>query len=110
MIRRPTKSTRTDTLFPTRRSSDLLQRAGGGNANRWGRSGRVRQGPAPPPATAGEGWEGVPTVRADLEDTPPQPVRPASTAGVRSLAREPMVRKRAASPPAFAGEGAKARG
>src|SRR3546814_350173 len=38
---------------------------------------------------------------------PPKPVRPASTAGGRSLAREPMVRKRAASPPAFAGEGAR---
>src|SRR3546814_4256059 len=35
---------------------------------------------APPPATAGGGWEGVPTVRADPKDTPPQPVRPASTA------------------------------
>src|SRR3546814_19962800 len=39
-------------------------------------------------------------------DTPPQPVRPASTAGGRSLAREPMVRKRAASPPPFPGGGA----
>src|SRR3546814_3696921 len=53
---------------------------------------------------------GVAMVRADPKGTPPQPVRPASTAGVRSLAREPMVRKRAASPPAFAGEGAEARG
>src|SRR3546814_5442874 len=65
---------------------------------------------APPPAKAGGGWEGVLTARTDPKGTPPQPVRPASTAGVRSLAREPMVRKRAASPPAFAGEGAKARG
>src|SRR3546814_1008610 len=64
----------------------------------------------PPPAKAGGGWEGVLTVRADLEDPPPQPVRPASTAGVRSSAREPVARKRAPSPPAFAGEGAKARG
>src|SRR3546814_1027159 len=53
---------------------------------------------------------GVAMVRADPKGTPPQPVRPASTAGVRSLAREPLVRKRAASPPAFAGEGAEARG
>src|SRR3546814_2367246 len=53
---------------------------------------------------------GVAMVRADPKGTPPQPVRPASTAGVRSLAREPMVRERAASPPAFAGEGAEARG
>src|SRR5690606_9820394 len=28
---------------------------------------------APPPAKAGGGWEGVPTVRADPEDTPPGP-------------------------------------
>src|SRR3546814_7472591 len=28
MIRRPPRSTRTDTLFPTRRSSDLLREAG----------------------------------------------------------------------------------
>src|SRR3546814_18275193 len=41
-----------------------------------------------------------------LKDIPPQPVRPASTAGVRSSAREPMARKRTSSPPAFAGEGA----
>src|SRR3546814_3051778 len=41
---------------------------------------------APPPATAGGGWEGVPTVRVDPKDTPPQPS------------------------PAFAGEGAEARG
>src|SRR3546814_16457363 len=61
---------------------------------------------APPPATAGGGREGVVTARADPEGTPPQPLRPASTAGVRSSAREPMVRKRTASPPAFAGEGA----
>src|SRR3546814_15527952 len=59
---------------------------------------------------SGGGWEGGLTGRADLEDTPPQPVRPASTAGVRSSAREPVARKRAPSPPAFAGEGAKARG
>src|SRR3546814_7957063 len=51
---------------------------------------------APPPAKAGGGWEGVLTARTDPKGTPPQPVRPASTAGVRSLAREPMVRKRAA--------------
>src|SRR3546814_1096278 len=38
---------------------------------------------APPPEKTGGGWEGVPAVRADLEDTPPQPS------------------------PAFAGEGAK---
>src|SRR3546814_1950950 len=41
---------------------------------------------APPPAKAGGGWEGVPTVRADPKGTPPQPS------------------------PAFAGEGAEARG
>src|SRR3546814_13704724 len=46
---------------------------------------------APPPAKAGGGWEGVLTARTDPKGTPPQPVRPASTAGVRSLAREPMV-------------------
>src|SRR5690606_7962973 len=34
----------------------------------------------PPPATAGGGWEGVPTVRTDPQGTPPQPVRPSSTA------------------------------
>src|SRR3546814_3078066 len=33
----------------------------------------MRSGFAPPPAKAGGGWEGVPTVRADLKDTPPQP-------------------------------------
>src|SRR3546814_7202904 len=65
---------------------------------------------APPPAKAGGGWEGVLMARTDPKGTPPQPVRPDSTAGVRSLAREQMVRKRAASPTAFAGEGAKARG
>src|SRR5690606_13359560 len=63
---------------------------------------------APPPAAAGGGWEGVPTARADPDDTPPQPVRPASTADGRSAMREPMARKRIATPPAFAGEGAKA--
>src|SRR3546814_12899687 len=62
---------------------------------------------APPPAKAGGGWEGVPTVCDDPNGTPPQPVRPASTAGVRSSAREPVARKRVSSPPAFAGEGAK---
>src|SRR3546814_2683115 len=41
---------------------------------------------APPPAKAGGGWEGVPTVRADPKGTPPRPS------------------------PAFAGEGARARG
>src|SRR3546814_13819339 len=41
---------------------------------------------APPPAKAGGGWEGVLTVRAESNDTPPQPS------------------------PAFAGEGARARG
>src|SRR3546814_1652318 len=61
---------------------------------------------APPPAKAGGGWEGVPTVRADPEDTPPQPVRPSSIARWRSSGREPMARKRPSSPPAFAGEGA----
>src|SRR3546814_20075202 len=61
---------------------------------------------APPPAKAGGGWEGVPTVRADPEDTPPQPVRPSSIARWRSSGREPMARKRHSSPPAFAGEGA----
>src|SRR3546814_13199379 len=60
-----------------------------------------------PPATAGGGWEGVPTVRADSKDTPPQPVRPSSTARWRSSGREPMARKRPSLPPAFAGEGAK---
>src|SRR5690606_26209825 len=60
---------------------------------------------APPPATAGGGWEGVATVRTDSKDTPPRPVRPASAAGCRSAMREPVARKRIATPPAFAGEG-----
>src|SRR3546814_15714482 len=37
------------------------------------RTGFNRELLAPPPAKAGGGWEGVPTVRADPENTPPQP-------------------------------------
>src|SRR3546814_1710680 len=49
------------------------------------------------------------TVRGEPKGTPPQPVRPASTAGVRSSARETVDSKRTSSPPAFAGEGTRAR-
>src|SRR3546814_14770912 len=97
MIRRPPRSTRTDTLFPYTTLFRSLPRS-------WERL--QPRALAPPPATAGGGREGVVTARADPEGTPPQPLPPASTAGVRSSAREPMVRKRTASPPAFAGEGA----
>src|SRR3546814_20894364 len=37
------------------------------------RSGGSRELLAPPPATAGGGWEGVLTVRVDPKDTTPQP-------------------------------------
>src|SRR3546814_20100 len=114
MIRRPPRSTRTDTLFPYTtlfRSAQEPEALGGEifAARTPAQCRRSAFALAPPPATAGGGWEWVLTVRADPKDTPPQPVRPASTAGVRSLAREPMVRKRAASPPAFAGEGARSK-
>src|SRR3546814_300613 len=65
---------------------------------------------APPPAKAGGGWEGVPTVRADPKGTPPRPVRPSGAAAGRSSGCGPMARKQPSSPPAFAGEGARARG
>src|SRR3546814_20597155 len=41
MLRRPPRSTRTDTLFPTRRSSDLVIAAA--NLARGGAPGRARQ-------------------------------------------------------------------
>src|SRR3546814_8028173 len=42
---------------------------------------------APPPATEGGGWEGVPTVRADTKDPTPQPVQPARKPGGGAFAR-----------------------
>src|SRR3546814_2536905 len=42
---------------------------------------------APPPAKAGGGWEGVLTVRADPEDTPPQPRSEEHTSELQSLMR-----------------------
>src|SRR3546814_19195046 len=60
----------------------------------------------PPPAKAGGGWEGVATARADPKGTPPQTVRPAITAGVRSSPREPVARNPTPSHPAFDGVGA----
>src|SRR3546814_1607701 len=112
MRRRPPGSTGTAPLFPP--TTLFRSRKAAGDCRTAGRAGclpraweRLQPGAlAPPPATAGGGREGVVTARADPEGTPPQPLRPASTAGVRSSAREPMVRKRTASPPAFAGEGA----
>src|SRR3546814_3456994 len=123
MIRRPPRSTRTDTLFPYttlfrstgagggRRRPAVLRdsrrsgtgRKAAGDCRTAGRAGCLprsweRLQPralAPPPATAGGGREGVVTARADPEGTPPQPLRPASTAGVRSSAREPMALGRA---------------
>src|SRR3546814_16856055 len=60
----------------------------------------------PPPATAGGGREGVVTAPADPEGTPPQPLPPASTAAVRSSARDPMLRNPHASPPPLPTAGA----
>src|SRR3546814_2123993 len=108
MIRRPPRSTRTDTLFPYttlfrstgagggRRRPAVLRdsrrsgtgRKAAGDCRTAGRAGCLprsweRLQPralAPPPATAGGGREGVVTARADPEGTPPQPLRPASTA------------------------------
>src|SRR3546814_16621124 len=39
---------------------------------------------APPPAKAGGGWEGVPTVHADPKDTPPPPPPAFAWAGTRA--------------------------
>src|SRR3546814_7501951 len=126
MIRRPPRSTRTDTLFPyttlfrsrrrRRPHPDADRRTRGSEKDprlhprrrhprpARGRRGRARGhaagraleargvASAPPPATAGGGWAGVPTVRADIDDTPPQPVRPSSTARWRSSGPEPLAR------------------
>src|SRR3546814_10618158 len=74
MIRRPPRSTRTDTLFPDPTLFRSFSRLAGRNAALVScRSGGSRELLAPPPATAGGGWEGVPTVRVDPKDTPPQP-------------------------------------
>src|SRR3546814_7983892 len=43
---------------------------------------------APPPATAGGGREGVPTVRADPKDTPPQPSPAFAGEGAEKIAAE----------------------
>src|SRR3546814_2557204 len=43
---------------------------------------------APPPAKAGGGREGVPTVRADPKDTPPQPSPAFAGAGAEKIAAE----------------------
>src|SRR3546814_4553816 len=57
----------------------------------------------PSPCESRGGSEGVPTARTDPKRNPPQPVRPASTADLRSLARESLITKRPAYHPAFAG-------
>src|SRR3546814_16006354 len=102
MIRRPPRSTRTDTLFPyttlfrspipgktpahagvfLSRNQSLLQ------ARLQPRALAL----APPPATAGGGWEGVPTARADPKGTPPQPSPAFAGEGVNSSQLTPPSR------------------
>src|SRR3546814_9276987 len=55
------------------------------------RTGFNRELLAPPPAKAGGGWEGVPTVRADPEDTPPQPSPAFAGEGAKSSRLKPLL-------------------
>src|SRR3546814_228601 len=65
----------------------------------------MRSGFAPPPAKAGGGWEGVPTVRADLKATHPQP-SPAFHGAWGGAGKEEWERRSGfAPPPAKAGGG-----
>src|SRR3546814_7318965 len=66
MIRRPPRSTRTDTLFPYRRSSDLPRRSGGGRRLATCRA-RLGGGPHP------KGWNEVEEPRSGLRDAGPRP-------------------------------------
>src|SRR5690606_28979532 len=50
---------------------------------------------APPPATAGGGWEGVATVHADPEGTPPQPSPAVAGEGTKSSRLPPLPRGQA---------------
>src|SRR3546814_14250791 len=101
MIRRPPRSTRTDTLFPFTTLFRSLNEVLRWLRFLWGRISWVlllqeRLQPralalAPPPATAGRGWEGVPTVRGDAQRHPSPTLPCLRRGGSQSSDRKSVV-------------------